>query len=180
MTIVEIRKLEENREGCLNVVHFQKEGSFYHANDWSAWLMTMYPIGKAEKEPMQVTAKKMKDGYIHAFVGFPATSLEKYIPNDGSIKFTPVSNEVIDVALNIDFGDTTIEEIRQKVEEWKLSLPIQGTKKQRRENQEVSGRNITRISDILARIVSLPMEEISPKEAYDILRDLRNQVSTIF
>jgi hypothetical protein len=38
MTIAEIRKIEEEREGSLGVIHLQKEGSFYHANDWSAWL----------------------------------------------------------------------------------------------------------------------------------------------
>jgi hypothetical protein len=80
MTIAEIRKIEEEREGSLGVIHLQKEGSFYHANDWSAWLMTKYPIGEAANKPMTVTAKKLKDGYIHAFVGFPATSLAKYVP----------------------------------------------------------------------------------------------------
>ena len=101
MTIAEIRKLEEDREGKLNIVHLQKEGSFYHANDWSAYLMTKYPIGEALNKPMAVTAKKLKDGYIHAFVGFPATSIGKYVPNDGSISFTPVSDTQIDVTLNL-------------------------------------------------------------------------------
>ena len=42
MTITEIRKIEEERKDQLDVVHLIKEGSFYHANDWSAWLMTKY------------------------------------------------------------------------------------------------------------------------------------------
>ena len=44
--------MEEEREGSLRVVHLQKEGSFYHANDWSAWLMTKYPIGEAVNKDM--------------------------------------------------------------------------------------------------------------------------------
>lgn len=182
MTIAEIRKIEEEREGSLGVIHLQKEGSFYHANDWSAWLMTKYPIGEAANKPMTVTAKKLKDGYIHAFVGFPATSLAKYVPNDGSVEFKPVSDTQIDVTLNLDFGDATVEEVRAMVEEWKNSLPLSENKKQHREDRDVQSQvpRITRISDIIARIVSLPMEDLSPREAYDILRDLRRDVSAIF
>lgn len=182
MTIAEIRKIEEEREGALAVAHLIKEGSFYHANDWSAWLMTTYPIGEAVNKPMVVTAKKLKDDYIHAFVGFPATSLAKYVPNDGSVEFKPVGDSQIDVVLNIDFGQAATEEVRQMVDEWKNSLPIQENKKQRREDREIVGeaRRITRISDVMAKIISLPMEDISPKQAYDILRDLRRDISALF
>lgn len=182
MTISEIRKIEEDREGALAVVHLIKEGSFYHANDWSAWLMTTYPIGEAVRKPMAVTAKRLKDDYIHAFVGFPATSIAKYVPNDDSVEFTPVGDSQIDVVLNVDFGEATTEQVRQMVDEWKESLPMQESKKQRREDREIVGeaKRITRISDVLVRIISLPMEDISPKQAYDILRDLRRQISDIF
>lgn len=182
MTIAEIRKIEEERIGTTNVVHLLKEGSFYHACDWSAWLMTKHPIGEAVNRPMVITAKKLKEGYIHAFVGFPATSLSKYVPNDGSVEFNPVSDTQIDVTLQLDFGDATVEQVRAMVDEWKESLPITEGKKQRREDREIQNEapRIVRISDILSRIVSLPMEEISPKAAYDILRDLRQQVSAIF
>ena len=137
MTIADIRKLEEDREGRLNIVHLQKEGSFYHANDWSAYLMTKYPIGEALNKPMAVTAKKLKDGYIHAFVGFPATSIGKYVPNDGSISFTPVSDTQIDVTLNLDFGEATVEQVREMVDEWKESLPLAENRKQYRDDHNI-------------------------------------------
>ena len=181
MTITEIRKIEEERKEQLDVVHLIKEGSFYHANDWSAWLMTKYPIGEAVHKPMVVTAKKLKDNYIHAFVGFPTTSLAKYIPNDGSVEFRPISDNQIDVVLNIDF-DQTVEQLRPVVDEWKESLPIRENKKQHREDKNITGEvaHITRISDVVVKIISLPMEDISPKQAYDILRDLRKQISALF
>ena len=182
MTIAEIRKLEEDRDGKLNIVHLQKEGSFYHANDWSAYLMTKYPIGEALNKPMAVTAKKLKDGYIHAFVGFPATSIGKYVPNDGSISFTPVSDTQIDVTLNLDFGEATVEQVREMVDEWKESLPLAENMKQHRDDHNIQTQapRITKISDIIGRILSIPMEDISPKQAYDILRELRRDVAAIF
>ena len=144
--------------------------------------MTKYPIGEAAVKPMIITAKKLKDGYIHVFVGFPATSIGKFIPNDGSVEFEPKTDNQIDVSLNVDFGNTTEEEIRKMVDEWKLTLPITDTKKQNRENNTFTENvpRITRLSDIAIRVISLPLEEISPKEAYDILRDLRKQISAIF
>lgn len=182
MTITEIRKIEENRKDTLDVVHLIKEGSFYHANDWSAWLMTTYPIGEAVHKPMVVTAKKLKDDYLHAFVGFPTTSLAKYVPNDGSVEFRPISDNQIDVVLNIDFDQLTTDQIRHMVDEWKENLPLRESKKQHREDKDIinEATRITRISDVIAKIISLPMEEISPKQAYDILRDLRKQISALF
>jgi hypothetical protein len=102
--------------------------------------MTKYPIGEAVNKTMTVTAKKLKDGYIHAFVGFPATSLAKYVPNDGSVEFKPVSDTQIDVTLNLDFGDATVEDVRAMVEEWKNSLPLSENKKQHREDRDVQSQ----------------------------------------
>lgn len=182
MSINEIRQIEENREGALNVVHLELEGNFYHANDWSAWLMTKYPIGEAVNKPMTVTAKKLKDGYIQAFVGFPAKSMTKYIPNDGSVEFTSVTDTLVDVTLPIDFGDTPAEDIRKEVDAWKESLKLSETKKQKREDREIQTQapRITRFSDIIGRIIAIQMEDISPQQAYDILRDLRKQTVALF
>jgi hypothetical protein len=163
-------------------VHLIKEGSFYHANDWSAWLMTQHPIGEAVNKPMVVTAKKLKDDYIHAFVGFPATSIAKYVPNDGSVEFKPVNDNQIDVHFNLDFGDATVEQVRKMVDDWKESLPLKEGKKHHREDSGITESlpRIVRISDILARIVSIQMEDISPKQAYDILRELRRDIAAVF
>lgn len=182
MTISDIRQIETNREGKFDVVHLIKEGSFYHANDWSAWLMVTHPIGEAKNKPMVVTVKKLKDGYIHSFVGFPATSLSKYIPEDEVEKFDPVDDTHIEVTLGIDFGDATVEQVAEMVNAWKESLPLNDGKKQRREDREMHGQapRITRISDILSRIVSLPMEDMSPRVAYDTLRELRRDIVSIF
>ena len=182
MKLAEIRQIEETREGQMNVVHLIKEGAFYHAYDWSAWLLSKFSIGEAKNKPMVVTASKLNDGYINAFVGFPATSMGKYIPNDEIAEFNPVSDTQIDIVLNVDLGDATVEDIRKMVDEWKDSMPLKQGKKKEREDREVSkeASRIVRITDIIARIVSIPMEEISPKQAYDILRDLRRDISAIF
>ena len=182
MTIADIIKIEADREGKANVVHLIKEGNFYHANDWSAWLMTKFPIGEAATKPMRVTAKRLKDGYVQAFVGFPVTSLGKYIPNDGSVLFVPVSDTQIDVELPADFGNATVDDLRKMVDEWKETLPMNAEKGNRRHGDEVREAmpRVTRLSDIASRVLSFGIAEHTPMEAMQFVRDLQHDIATLF
>lgn len=58
-------------------IHLYKEGTFYRAYEWSAWLCVNYV-----KHDMKVTHKKTKTSLDFTFVGFPVTSLEKYVPEN--------------------------------------------------------------------------------------------------
>lgn len=185
MTIAEIIELESARKEPeqWNIVHFVREGNgFYRAHDWSAWLLKAFPFNDAIAN-MGVTAKRLKDGYIDAFVGFPATSLTKYIPNAQTAGFTPIddSHFTVTVELPVEIGDVSYENLNRIKEEWKANLKVTD-KKQQREERELQDKapKITRISDVLSYIVSIPMEDISPREAYDILKDLRRKVSAMF
>lgn len=184
MQIAEIIAIETARQepDTWNVIHLLKEGDFYRAHDWSAWLMSAFPFGEAQEKPLKVIAKKLKDGYIDTFCGFPASSIGKYIPQ--GMDFMPVSDVQIDVRIEIpaEIGEVSFEALNSLKEEWKNSIPLQENKKQKREEREaaVQAPRIMRISDIMARIISLPMEELSPKEAWDVLRDLRRQISALY
>ena len=81
MNIAEIRELENSRKSpdMYGRIHFVKEGNFYRAHDISAWLISMMPFSEAIKN-IKIFAKKLKDGYIDAWLGFPLTSLEKIHP----------------------------------------------------------------------------------------------------
>ena len=184
MTITEIRNLEEKRANAsdFKTVHLIKEGDFYRAHDWSAWLLTFYPVSKDTEKSLKVLSKKSKDGYIDVFCGFPCSSMNKYIPNDDSIEFVPVSDGMIDVIIpNTDLDNTTYQEIRTKIDEWKETIP-QTEKKQKREEREIQEQfpKITKFSDIISKIISVPIEDISPRQAYDILRELRREVVQLF
>ena len=183
MTIAEIIAIESARQEQeqLNVIHLIKEGDFYRAHDWSAWLMSAFPFGETLEKPLKVLAKKLKDGYIDAFCGFPASSIGKYIPQD--MEFNPVNDTQIDVKVTLPDGfDATFDAMSKKKEDWKLSLPLVENKKHKREDHEIQEQapRIIRFTDIISRIVSLPMDEISPREALDILRNIRRQVIALF
>ena len=123
MTIAEINEIEKKRDKeQFGVIHLLIENGFYRAHDWSAWLMTTFPFGEAVNKPLRISSKRLKDGYIEAWVGFPVSSLGKYVPNDGSVKFNPVSDTQIDVSIELsdDLMDATYDEIRQFVDAWKV------------------------------------------------------------
>lgn len=186
MTIAEITEIENNRKSKeqYGVIHLLNESNFYRAHDWSAWLMTMFPTGEAVNSPLKVSAKKLKDGYIEAWVGFPVSSLEKYVPNDGSVQFQPVSDTQIDVVVKLtdDLMETDFESFRKLVDDWKGTLPLNDGKKQRREEREVSEAEprIMRISDVLGQLLSFPLESKSPMEAWEFLRVIRQKIVAMY
>lgn len=186
MTIAEIVEIESNRQSSdqYGVIHLLKENNFYRAHDWSAWLMTKFPMGEAKNKPLNISAKRLKDNYIEAWVGFPVASLGKYIPNDGTVKFNPVDDNHIEIIIPLpeEYLNVEAETFRKGVDDWKESLPMNEQKKTKREDREVSeaAPRITRMSDVLARIVSYPIESKSPMEAWEFLRQLRQQVSAMF
>ena len=188
MTIAEIIELEGTRKNPeqFNVVHLIKEnGEWYRAHDWSAWLMSVFPFGEAINKPLHITAKKLKDGYIDAWVGFPATSLAKFVPNDGTVQFMPVSDTQIDVLINLpnDIGEITFDNLNRMKEEWKANLQINDSnKKQRREEREVveAMPKVMRFSEIANLVISFPLESKSPIEAWEFLRQLRHQIAAMY
>jgi hypothetical protein len=185
MTIAEIIELENRRKSAdmYGRIHFIKEGNFYRAHDISAWIIAMMPFSENIKN-INIIAKKHKDGYIDAFIGFPLTSLEKYIPNDGSVTFVPISDTMIDVMITPtdDILASDFETIRKAVDDWKQTLPLKAEKPEKRESREVSEvqPRITRISDVFSQVLAFPLESKSPMDAYDFLRQLRKEIAALF
>lgn len=184
MTIAEIVEIESNRNSPeqFAVVHLIKEqGGFYRAHDWSAWLMTNFPVSDV---PLQISAKKLKDGYIEAWVGFPVTSLGKYVPESGNITFTPINDNQIDITIPLpdEYKDAEFDTLRAAVDDWKGQLPINAGKKQKREDREVAevAPRFPRITDIIGRILAFPLAEKSPMEAWQFVRQLQQQTASIF
>lgn len=111
MTIAEIIKIESDRDGKANVVHLIKEGNFYHANDWSAWLIAVITfndevrMATKDRKPIAVTRIKMANSdETFCRVGFPLKSIEKYIPTRLDFNSEDDKHIVITVALPQDLG----------------------------------------------------------------------------
>ena len=77
--IKEILEFEDDRNDreMQRVIHLFQEGSFYRAYEWSAWLMCKF------FHDFKVTHRHMKGiEQSVALIGFPVTSLSKWLPQD--------------------------------------------------------------------------------------------------
>lgn len=88
--MTQIKEVLEKERNCLergdlgNIYLFQ-EGSFYRAYEWSAWLCCRY-INPFKVTRREYSAELTNDGTM-AFVGFPVTSLGKYVPDAWQVNY---------------------------------------------------------------------------------------------
>ena len=187
--ISEILAIERNRQYSQmhNVIHIFKEGAFYRAYEWSAWLIAVI-VNTATGNSLAITKKKAKDSDdTFVFAGFPLTSMEKYIPKEAQLSFTPVSDDQIDITveLPIDIAMLGEEGIKNLIMDWSKQFKLKEKQKKPSDgdsNQDVyaTSPRITRLSDIASQIVAFPLENKSPMEAWDFLSQLRKQIAAIF
>ena len=187
--ISEILAIEKNCQDSQthNIIHIFKEGAFYRAYEWSAWLIAVI-VNAATGNTLAITKKKAKDSDdTFVFAGFPLTSMEKYIPNEAQLSFTPINDEQIDITveLPVDIAMLGDEGINERIKEWSKQFKLkEKTKKEfeegTRHELSVASPRITRISDIASQIIAFPLENKSPMEAWDFLSQLRKQIAAIF
>ena len=117
--------IEQERQsvqaGLLRDIHLHQEGSFLRAYDWSAWLSCRYlhefkvnkRVFKGIDEPV-------------AYIGFPETSLNKWIP-EGAVQ-TNVDEKHLSIHLPEPFfaGDTS-EVLDASFVKWKDAVPLSET-----------------------------------------------------
>ena len=202
----EIFEVEKNREDVSqwNVIHLFREGSTYKAYEWSAWLCREH--GTTDEHLQQVGAKRLNPVHRNVkntggsviFVGFPFASIDKFLPKTSQISFQPVDDNRIDISIELpadQFGDNlNYEALRQKFSEWKQSFPVKDEKKDKpsdgaqrtTEADELlallagSQAKPMRMSDIVAQLIALPVEDISPNDALKLLRLLKRQAAALF
>lgn len=185
--ISEILEIEKNRSdvNTWNVIHLFKEGGFYRAYEWSAWLIVTVAYsdevrkGTPDRKPLNVSRKKVKSGEgDFAFVGFPLKSLEKFIPYQTG--FNPISDTQIDVSIELPATDTelSLETLTQAFEEWKQPIPISEDKPKKEGDDQVraSPRSLT---GIMSQVLSYPLESKTPMENMAFISTLKQQLAAL-
>ena len=185
--ISEILEIEKERTDATtwNVIHLFKEGGFYHAYNWSAWLIVTAAYsdevrkGQADRKPLNVSRKKVKSGGDFAFVGFPLRSMEKFIPFHNGL--TPVSDTQIDISIELPAtaGELSFESLAQAVEDWKQAIPISEDKPKKEQDEpfHASPRSIT---GVMQQVMSFPLESKTPVECMMFISQLKQQLAALF
>lgn len=189
--ISEILTIEKERSAPSqwNIIHLFKEGGFYRAYEWSAWLVVAVTYNDEvrkqtdDRKPLNVTHKQVKNGDdTFVFVGFPLKSVDKFIPD--KMSFTPVSDTQIDVLISLpmpaDGADMTFDILNDAFVAWKASYPVQLPKERDRHdavNPVYAGR--LSLTAIMAEILAWPLELKSPLENTAFISEKKQQLAQL-
>lgn len=189
--ITEVMEIERQRQDpqSWNIIHLFKEGGFYRAYEWSAWLVVVIAYNDEvrkqheDRKPLTVTRKPVRDtGDTFCFVGFPLKSGEKFIPERTS--FVPVSDSQIDIGITLpqptDGSEITYERLSEAFEKWKADIPLNvKVDKDERQQRGQNTQSVRSLTGIMTQVLAWPLEMKTPMENTQFISDLKQQLAAL-
>ena len=183
-SIKEIIEAESSElsDGHRDILHLHREGSFYRAYEWSAFLACRYLHEfKANKRVFKGLEQPV------AFIGFPETSINKWMPEGA--EQTAIEDKHLAIRLpEMLFAGDTAEVLDAAFAEWKEAIPLSETQakgdkksKSQADNGIVTGNmegGVT-LTSVMQRILAYPIESKSPLESMAFLADVKRQLAAM-
>ena len=184
---LEYEKLREE-ETSWNKVILHRDGKFYHAYDWSAWIIKMYVCTEAFQQErgdnslLQVNRYPSKSGE-YAMLGFPIDSIAKYIPTYDDARKMEDSDD-LELTISIDFCNADYETLKQSYDEWFASCPMKEKKSKSNVAMTHSdGKTPMMVRSglfgIMAKVLSYPVESKTPADNIEFISQLRQEIAAL-
>lgn len=184
---LEYEKLREDAVSW-NKVILHRDGKFYHAYDWSAWLIKQYVCTeefqqqRGDDKLLQISRYPSKHGE-YAMLGFPLDSISKYIPAYEDARKMEDSDDM-EITVCIDFGEADYETLQQIYEEWFANCPIKEKKGKSNAAMMHSDGKAPELAHsgifaILVKVLSYPVEAKTPAENIEFISQLRQEVAAL-
>lgn len=184
---LEYEKKREHQEDW-NKIILHKDGNFYHAYDWSAWLIKTVVCteelqrargDKSYLTPLHYVTKN--NDYVIA--GFPVESLSKYVPDYEEVRAMDGDDLEITVKLELE-PDTTFDELQKAFESFKSELPVKEPNKGAGKNalkgvSQAAILNRSGLFQILAQVIAYPVESSTPAQNIEFISHLKQQVAQL-
>ena len=197
----EIQAIEADRKdsSTWNVIHLLRDGNYWHANEWSGWLIAVVITDEMKRRhpqdervpptPVKKFAKNINGEYI--FVGFQEKSFDKYIPKEIQMEWKPASNLRIDVMIELpaELGELSYERLLAMCQEWKQNTPLS---KERGDRGAGGARTaspggddalpfgspaiVPSVMAIVTRILSFPLQKRTPMQAHEFIGELQQEM----
>ena len=184
---LELEKLREE-ENTWNKIVLHHDGKFYHAYEWSAWLIKTVTCSedfqKERGDDKILSANRyLTKNNEYAMIGFPIESMSKYIPEYKDVRKMEEGDDMeIEIELNME-DDVTFDQLNKAFEEWKVSLPMKETKKVVRNATEgVSQAAIlsrTGVFQIIAEIMAYPVERSTPADNINFISNMKQEIAKL-
>lgn len=170
--ILSIEQARSSLEQCA-IMHLFREGTFYRAYEWSAWLCVRYFT------ELKVTHRLLKSGEDIIFVGFPLTSIDRYTPEGTTVSSSGDKSIEMTLPAQAFAPDIDMESLRKSFNDWKQCQPMTEASKKKVEEEKVRSERNThpRLTDIMHRILAYPIEQHSPMECMTFLSDIKQKIA---
>lgn len=178
---LEYEKLRQDGDSW-NKILLNKDGKFYHVYDWSAWLVCE-AIQRAEgQESPKVSRYTGKDKH-YVLLGFPLTSLSKYIPKYKDVKTLEGDDLLVEIELpNADGLD--YETLQAAYDAWHEQVPV-SDRKARGQKEVTSGAGQATalgksgIFHIMSQVMSYPLANSTPVQNIEFIGSLQRQIAAL-
>lgn len=155
-------------------IKLYKEGNFWRAYEWSAYLCEFFPNNLQEDEKLKATYKEVKgvdNGLI--FVGLPTSSFKKFLPTIENKGFFYDKNGVKIIDASKEFEKIAFDDIGNLLNEWKKKYKTNSPKSANTSSNSFKCNNIT---NIIQSLKTFPIENKTPIECLLFLSDLKKKI----
>ena len=164
-----------------NKIILHKDGTFYHAYEWSAWLIkTVVCTEKFQKErgdDKMLSAPRYKtknNEYI--LIGFPVESLSKFIPEYQGVREME-GGDALEITINLPLrGTETSEEMEAHFKQWKKAQPEAKKPSSKKDGTEPKRSGMFQI---IADIVAYPLEKRTQEENTEFISLLKEKAAEL-
>ena len=157
-------------------IKLYKEGNFWRAYEWSAYLCEFFPNGLSESDKLKPTYKDVKgtdNGLI--FVGLPTSSFKKFFPSIENKEFFNDKNEVKFIDVSKEFEKIAFDDIGSLLNEWKKKYKTNPSESAKSSSNNFKCNNTT---DVIQCLKMFPIESKTPIECLLFLSDLKKKIIT--
>lgn len=183
-------ELDRKREGSdtWNKIYLHRDGNFYHAYEWSAWLIkTIVCTEEFQKERKDSTILAStrfigkSDIGEYVIVGFPLQSLSKYIPTYKDVSPKEDGDITIEVEIS-DIENKSYDDLNKKYQAWKDACPLKEPKqKEAKPKSSISivQKQSAGLFSIASQVLSYPLESSSAQDNINFIASLRQQIARL-
>ena len=133
----------------------------------------------------KVTRREQRSGNISdgtmVFIGFPQTSLSKYLPEGAQVSMNDDKSVTIILSPESTTGLDNAESFAKAFTDWKNSIPMAAPKKEslKEELKTLPDMQPYRMSDIMLRIIAFPIEQKTPMECMSFIAEIKKQIASL-
>lgn len=165
-----------------NKIILHKDGTFYHAYEWSAWLIKTISctesFQKQRGDAKMLSAPRYKtktNEYV--LIGFPIESIGKFIPEYTSLREME-GGDALEIGIDMKLkGDETFEQIEAEFNKWKKAQP-EAKKAANKKDGDVAQKR-TGLFQIIAEIVGYPLEKRTQDENTEFISHLKEKAAEL-